>query len=108
MVRTTVLHKGSFQLDKVTALDFCAPLAPAPENAPNYLGVFRVMYMETDRQDAAQQAESGIPGLGSLLLLARRPVRGLPPAGRSGGPARPLPGRKSAGGVRKYRAKVSI
>jgi hypothetical protein len=65
MIRTTVLHKGSFELDKVKALNFCGPLPPPQADVSNYLGAFRVLYVETDRPEGAKRA-----GVGEALATA--------------------------------------
>jgi hypothetical protein len=61
MLRTTALHKQEkpFLLKNVTKLKFSMPLPRPQKGVPNYLGVFRVMYVETDEQDPAKRAEVG-------------------------------------------------
>lgn len=59
MLRTTILHRGSFDLATVKGLDFCATPPSQPDVLPNYLGAFRVLYVETDREAGAKRADAG-------------------------------------------------
>jgi hypothetical protein len=59
MLRTTVLHRGSYQLPHVKNLDFSAKLPPDRKEVPNYLGAFRLLSVESDQQDPRQRAEVG-------------------------------------------------
>jgi hypothetical protein len=59
MLRTSALHRGSFQLPHVKNLDFSAKSPPDQKEVPNYLGAFRLLYIETDEQDPSQRAEVG-------------------------------------------------
>src|SRR5207237_2186203 len=60
MLRTAALQEGEFELDKVKDLDFSAPLPRPPEEVPSYLGVFRVLYVENDKQQRTKRAEVGM------------------------------------------------
>jgi hypothetical protein len=62
MLRTTGLHpdagEAGFEIEKVKTLDFVSRLPQPPKGTPNYLGAFRVRYLETDRQER-QRTEVG-------------------------------------------------
>jgi hypothetical protein len=59
MLRTTALQKGRFELDQVKDLDFSTPLHRPPQKLPSYLGMFRVLYVETEEQKGPERAKVG-------------------------------------------------
>jgi hypothetical protein len=59
MLRTTAERKGKFELENVKALDFSTPLPQPSKLLPGYLGAFRVLYAETDKQERPKRAQVG-------------------------------------------------
>jgi hypothetical protein len=57
MLRSTALHRGSFELEQVNKLDFSTPLVRARQEVVSYLGAFRALYAETDKQEGTKRAQ---------------------------------------------------
>jgi hypothetical protein len=59
MLRMTAAQEGQFELKDVKPFDFSTVVPRPAEPLPNYLGVFHVLYVETDEPEGPKWAEVG-------------------------------------------------
>lgn len=59
LLRARAEYEKAVLLTNIKGLSFATPLPHPKEEVPNYLGAFRVLYVETDEPDPAKRAEVG-------------------------------------------------